>query len=434
MRRSAPYLAFLALLSTGVLASGASAAANVLCVNSRGTSGCYATYATIGDAVTAAAPNDVIKVGAGEYDEAVVIGKPLSLIGANVERTIINAAGLSQGIYIDGVDNPGLSNVVVSGFTVENANYEGILIASASSVTVRHNRVLHNNQELEPPSSCPGLVVQFPFETAEAEDCGEGIHLTGVSQSTISDNLVKGNSGGILVADETGPTHDNLISGNEVRDNPFDCGITLASHPPAPGSGSGPYGVFENTIADNISSHNGYQQPGAGAGVGIFDSAPGTMNYANVIVGNRLTNNGLPGVTFHTHIPGVFSHDNIVVGNYIAGNGPDTQDAATSGPTGINVFGVSPVTGTVIANNVISFESIDVSVHTAAQVDVHSNDFLAGGVGVANTGGTVNATENWWGCARGPGNAGCASVSGSGVLSTPWLTRPAAHSEDQGSH
>ena len=45
--------------------------------------------------------------------------------------------------------------------------------------------------------------------------------------------------------------------------------------------------------------------------------------------------------------------------------------------------------------------------------------------GVANIGGgIVNATENWWGCSAGPGANGCASVSGSGVLSVPWLTSP----------
>jgi hypothetical protein len=41
------------------------------------------------------------------------------------------------------------------------------------------------------------------------------------------------NSGGILLSDDTGARHHNLIIANLVHDNPFDCGITLASHPPA---------------------------------------------------------------------------------------------------------------------------------------------------------------------------------------------------------
>jgi parallel beta-helix repeat protein len=71
------------------------------------------------------------------------------------------------------------------------------------------------------------------FETNEGDDCGEGIHLMGAAHSSVVRNEVEDNSGGVLLTDETGPNHDNLISGNSVHDNPFDCGITLASHPPA---------------------------------------------------------------------------------------------------------------------------------------------------------------------------------------------------------
>ena len=65
---------------------------------------------------------------AGVYHEDVIIGKQLSIIGAGRSKSIINAVGLPNGIYIDGLDNPGLSKVVVTGFTVENANFEGILL------------------------------------------------------------------------------------------------------------------------------------------------------------------------------------------------------------------------------------------------------------------------------------------------------------------
>ena len=100
-------------------------------------------------------PNDTINVAPGTYKEDVIIGKPLSLVGANFQRTIINAIGLSNGVYIDGIDNPGLSNVVVSGFTVENANYEGILITNASGVTVANNAcVVYNDKSLEAGDSC----------------------------------------------------------------------------------------------------------------------------------------------------------------------------------------------------------------------------------------------------------------------------------------
>ena len=196
-------------------------------------------------------------------------------MGAGDGRSIIDALGLPNGIYIDGIDAPNhhLSQVVVTGFTVENANFEGILVTNASFVTVRDNEVINNDLSLN--ISVPTYPGQPAFETSEAEDCGEGIHLIGVDHSTVGNNTSEKNSGGILLSDETGATLHNLIIGNLAQDNPFDCGIILASHPPAPNTGlTSPPGVYSNTIANNESFHNGYQVPGAGAGVGICRTWP----------------------------------------------------------------------------------------------------------------------------------------------------------------
>lgn len=75
--------------------------------------------------------------------------------------------------------------------------------------------------------TCPGIPA---FETAEGFDCGEGIHLSGVEHSTVANNYVVKNAGGILLSDDTRTTHHILVSGNTVLENAFDCGITLASH------------------------------------------------------------------------------------------------------------------------------------------------------------------------------------------------------------
>ncbi len=224
-----------------------SAIAVTLCVNP-GKSGCFAK---IGDAVNAASAGDTIQVASGKYPEGdIVIGKSLSLIGANSAKTIINAAGKGNGLYIDGLDNPGLSEVVVRGFTIQNANFEGILVTNASSVTISDNRVVSNDLALNPSvPSCPG---QPAFETSEDFDCGEGIHLSGVDHSTVANNFLENNSGGVLLSDDTGLTHDNLVTGNVARNNPFDCGITLASHILyAHLPSTTPRGVDHNTISDN---------------------------------------------------------------------------------------------------------------------------------------------------------------------------------------
>ncbi len=237
------------------------------------------------------------------------------------------------------------------------------------------------------------------------------------------------NAGGILLSDDTGPTDVNVVQENEVRDNIYDCGITMASHAPAAITGpSTPWGVFDNTIAKNESTANGTQPPGSGAGVGMFAPGPGNLTYGNVVVGNSLTKNGDGGVAMHNHapVPTIKLANNVITGNYIAGNGPDS--GVTSVPTGISLLGTTTVTGTLITLNQIEKELIDIAVDNAAGgiVIAHLNNLVGRGTtGVANLGaGPVDATQNWWGCAGGPGARGCATVSGANVTTTPFLTQP----------
>ena len=410
---------FLPLLSMMAVGLGPSASGAVLCVN-QGKAGCFTT---IGTAVSSAAAGDTIAVAHGTYSEDVVIGKSLSLVGENSANTIIDATGKSNGIYIDGRDNSGLNNVVVTGFTVENANFEGILITNASMVTVQGNHITHNNLSLNFASGmCPGLP---KFETSEGEDCGEGVHIIGVSQSTIASNLIDNNSGGILISDETGPTHDNLIANNTVKNNVLDCGITIPSHPRDPSlPGGPPFGVTHNVISGNEASGNGIN--GVGAGIGIFGFLPKATVTDNLITGNRIIGNGLPGFAMHGHSGLEVLDNNAIVGNYISGNGADSEDAATPGPTGINIYGAGKISGTIISQNVIKDEGFDIVTHTPGQVDANFNNLNGNGVGLDNLGtGLVDATNNWWGCARGPNTSGCSSVIGAGVQVSPWLSSPA---------
>jgi parallel beta-helix repeat protein len=404
---------------------GISASAATLCVNPGGTGGCSAT---ISAAVTAATPNDTITVAKGTYHEDVVIGMPLSLIGAGDEKTIIDAAGLSNGINIDGHNHPALAHVSVTGFTVKNANFEGILLTDSSFITVANNHVIGNDKSLSfagGAPSCPGLPAYFI--DFQGFDCGEGIHLSGVDHSTIANNLVEKNAGGILVSDDTGSSHDNLISANTIQNNPLDCGLTVASHIVIFGPQQPLRGIYHNTLLGNTVSANGLTT-GEGAGVGLFAAAPGAQNWGNVVVGNTLTGNALPGVAMHSHSPFQNLNDNLIVGNQISGNGPDSDPGLTV-HTGIDVFadeasGASPITGTVITQNTFKDEDIDIAVATSGGVTARFNS-LFDAVGVTNLApGSVDATLNWWKCSRGPGANGCSTVTGSGILTSPWLTRP----------
>ncbi len=408
----------------GVSMGSLAGRAATLCVSSNGAWPCYAHIAT---AVGAAAPGDTIKVGPGTYNESITITKSVSI---TTDNAILDATGLKRGFFVDGMSAPGLSNVNISGFTIRNAKYEGVLVLDASVVSVSNNVVTGNNKSLS-GGSCPGLDA---FETNEQGDCGEGIHLLGSNHSIVTNNTVVGNSGGVLLSDDTGPTHHNLVSLNTVSENGYACGITMASHVPY-GTATKPtpipgfryaYGVYSNTAYGNRSTRNGLLN-GGGSGVGIFASAPGTMSYGNIAVDNYVAENGLPGIALHAHAPFQNLSENVLIGNTVVGNGPDTEDAATPGTAGINLYSLTPQAGNMVVGNHIQNEAYDVTVNIpAVPVQVQFNSLNGTGVGVGNLGvGPVIATENWWSCPAGPTATGsCSSVFGPSVSWSPWLTVP----------
>lgn len=405
-----------AIVSASFCFSAITASAATLCVNPAGDGGCFSHIA---DAVGAASPGDIVNVKAGTYAEGLVITKALSLVG---DGATIDATGKSQGIRVDGLSTQGLGGVHVSGFTVKNALLEGILVLNATGVTLSGNTVTNNNLALV-GGSCSQLPL---YEPGEAQDCGEGVHLQAADHSIVTNNTIFGNSGGILISDDTGASHDNLVSFNTVMNNPYACGITMASHVPALSTGVFvPFGVYHNTIYGNRSNRNGLAI-GGGAGVGIFASIPGAKSYGNVVVNNLVSENGLPGIAMHAHAPQQNLNDNMIVGNTVVNNGQDTADAATAGPTGINLYSLVPATGNIFSGNTIQNEAYDVVIKTPALVQVNFNALLGLRTGVDNLGaGAVDATENFWSCPGGPAIPGsCSFPAGGNVLAFPGLTQP----------
>jgi len=401
-----------ALLFTGVC----SLTANTLCVNKAGTTGCSTT---IGAAVAAASAGDTIIVEGGTYKEVVTIGKSLRLLSMNPENTVIDATGLANGVYVDGVDNPGLADVMVSGFTIKNANAEGILVSKASTVVLSNNRVVSNNVGVFSAKGCPSPGARFGT-------CGDGIRLLGADHCVVANSFVSHNAGGISITDGPALAHHNVVIGNVVEDNDYDGGINLVS------ANSGPqgYGVSQNTISRNTVSKNGYPEPsgpGSAAGIGIYGEVYGSSQVLNnVVIGNKMTDNdgGILMETQTTH-----PYGNVLAGNSLFAHDVNTGDGV------ISIASPVDVSATVIGNEI----AIEMPVGGGGgTVEAHFNSFPAkvpgytaypnGDIGVLNYndgGGVLDATENWWGCPGGPTKCSSAlAIRGGTVPFTPWLTAP----------
>jgi parallel beta-helix repeat protein len=381
--------ALVALVGMACGSSGSHQAPGHLYVSSTGSDRANCSHArpcrSITHAVAVAHAGEQIDVGPGSYPGQVVLTKRLTVVG--LHAPIVNAHGHGRGVLIQGAPAAGS---VVQGLVVENATYEGILALGTTRVTIAHNVVRDNDRgffaggqvaqnasyvlsrrgkrvfaddvgaaaggsfvrhftgECKPNGPPPSVhTVQLQFVDERAGGCGESVHLASTSDSRVVDNLVIDNIGGIYLTDESGPAAHNLITGNTVRDNLYDCGITLASHShhaatsdgrPRPRAG----GVYDNTITGNVAGHNGVHVPGAG--ILVAAAFPGGAAYGNRIIGNTVDENGLPGVALHSHsleqdLNGNVIRDNVIGRNAVGGShGPGDGDAGIHQTAGIVVW------------------------------------------------------------------------------------------------
>ncbi len=205
----------------------------------------------------------------------------------------------------------------------------------------------------------------------------------GVTGSTIQGNLVTENAGGILLTDEVGPTAHNVIEGNYVVDNAWDCGITLAAHSSLAVSNGqldpNKAGVYDNQILNNVSMDNGLAD-GAGAGVLIAAAAPGAAAYDNLVQYNSIIGNGNPGVTMHSHAPNQYLGGNQILNNYFSDDNTEGDpDAGVKATVGVLVWSaVVPVPQTTIEGNLFSDVQDAVWLHNTVGTNVSGSALLSG--------------------------------------------------------
>lgn len=171
-------------------------------------------FPTIGRALSAANPGNVVMIGAGTYREQIVLAKAVSLIGAGRDQVIVEASPSTSALQVIARD----PSVVVRG------------------ITFRHSR------EVQPERRVYLVSLQnsrITFEQNRLADAyGTGLLIQGGTPSVLSNDVVGADLTGIDVTEKGGgKIQDNTIRGSGAL------GLSLFD--------PGQLAVLNNTISEN---------------------------------------------------------------------------------------------------------------------------------------------------------------------------------------
>ena len=264
---------------------------------------------------------------------------------------------------------------------------------------------------------------------------GNGLSVAASNQVTIEDSAITGNTGhGVNTSFSTMGTltlADSTISGNgqsgvstAASSNLIVSGNTV--------QGNGAHGIdarFTTTSMVTIDSNDVIDN----GDVGIATSA----NFNLTVTNNEVSSNQGHGIdaSFNT-TPTVAFEDNVITENDGSGVETAASDTLTiagneiskNGIHGLDASFFTPTTGTIAENTFVDNAMFGVKV--SGPMDVHYNRFIGHAEAVSNSGATVHAQNNFWGCNEGPNTlAGCDTVDGN-VDFDPWLVLNADASPD----
>ncbi|MHA2434066.1 MAG: right-handed parallel beta-helix repeat-containing protein, partial [Candidatus Thorarchaeota archaeon] len=96
-------------------------------------------YTAIQEAIDNAGPGDVIYVFSGTYNESIIIGTPITLVGEGREATTIDGKGLGDVISV------AADNVSITEFTIKGESGHQFYEAVVSLRHVRNCYIAHND-------------------------------------------------------------------------------------------------------------------------------------------------------------------------------------------------------------------------------------------------------------------------------------------------
>jgi len=320
------------------------------------------------DAINVVAEGGTINVGAGTYNENIVINKQLILTGAGSTQSIIS---VSDGIAIDITANMvTVEGLEIKHTVVNDLNDMGIRLSQSDSSTIQNNKIDSNSLGLQLLDSGSNDILNNVFDSNAV-----GVYLEGTTDglghsdvgsngpfySLSLNNNIEGNtitnSNSLGGQGGDGIYLDAACEGNTITENT----VTYSD-----AHGYYAWKASDNTITNNIFSNNNY-------GLHLMGSSD------NVVNGNTITSNTEDGLLLRSGALSTTSNmitDNIIFQNKVGINLID--DYSTNNYTGV-------VTGNIIKRNNIS-ENINEGMRVSDMLPTLS----------------IDARENYWGDCTGP--------------------------------
>jgi hypothetical protein len=352
-------------------------------------------------------PNDIAANAGACGNTSIAVPSPLSLREATC---IANNYGNTQAVTIN---IPAGHYTLTSGeLTFGDTGGANITLSGAGSAsTVIDGN--HASRVLDIDSSSIGGV------TASLS----GLTVTGGSDSTWGGGGISAGAGNSVPTDALSLT-DVVVSGNASD-------VAAPTATDQPGGGlffqGGALTITNSTFTGNTSNSS------IGSGVffqGINNSDSLTVTNST-FSGNSTANSAASTTTDGGALATIAAAGATVTvtNSRFTGN---TATGTSGNAAGAGIYaqgGALTVTGSTFTGNSVSGgpgTPTGGAIYSAASsTTLHYNRFTgntaASGSAVAQTSGTADATQNWWGCSTGPGTAGCDSITSGTVNATPRL-------------
>jgi parallel beta-helix repeat protein len=242
---------------------------------------------TINYALSQASGGDTIQVASGIYTESLTVDKPVSLLGAGAETTMVKAVSGQRVVTITGETIT--NTTIISGFAFTGGNpvadKGGGVLVITSTPTIRNNRIVSNTAGTEGGGlyvlNSDGLILNnntISSNYAATQKMGGGVYFDHSPNATVTTNTIMYNTGwrggGLYLYHSPGVT----LSKNTIVSNTAGFGWSIKQ-------GGGLHLVSSDNVilSDNIISGNLAWNDGGGLFI---------LNCANIKLDrNTISNN-----------------------------------------------------------------------------------------------------------------------------------------------